>query len=86
MWLVIGIGVMLCAMAGEFVFVGYKFGWAEAGAAGPLIIFFSAPVLGLMMYPFMYMEFGSERCPICGKTNKRQKTDRCRGACKPPES
>jgi hypothetical protein len=58
---------------------------AEIAAAMPLIIAFSVPVLGLFMYPFMWLERGAPgnaRCPVCGACDKRQKADRCRGACR----
>jgi hypothetical protein len=57
----------------------------EMDAAIPLIIVYSAPVLAVIMYPFMWLEWvvpGNVRCPICGASDKRQKADRCRGACR----
>jgi hypothetical protein len=86
-WILVGGITMIGAFAVEIACIAAFSGLhpIEVGAAMPLIIVFSVPVLSLVIYPFMWLEWGASgnaRCPICGASDKRQKADRCRGACR----
>jgi hypothetical protein len=85
-WILVGGIIMLGAFALEMACIAVFSGLDRAAiGAIPLIIVFSVPVLGLIMYPFMWLERGTPghaRCPVCGACDKQQKADRCRGACR----
>lgn len=86
MWLMAGIVMMLLEIAGLYVGAAYMFGdWIVAGAAVPATTLLWAPIVGMTLYPFLYMEFGPPviRCPICGSATPEQKMERCHGACAP---
>jgi hypothetical protein len=86
-WILVGGITMLGAFVLEIACIAAFSGLdrVEMSAVIPPIIVYSVPVLSLIMYPFMWLEWGasgSARCPICGASDKRQKADRCRGACR----